>query len=307
MIDDRLHALRQSIDERGYGILAGYVDAHLASVLVDKIKAQTSVVMEAYGLQVSDDSCKSLLALSKDLHKSPAGWVDPIHPKWRRPFGAMDKRGWIQALGSGRMFDGQDFISDGVCMQVQEVCRPVFAFLHDVAEDQMTRFNERVSVKPGGSPKLKAHIDGNRRGSYQAVICLSATSFLVFPYSHKAAFLPRTNRYYALTSKDIFRLGSELSSYETYVPANVGDVLFFVGGDFVHGSVGVAANDPTRYVAYAQFWPTADIAISEASEPVTQQKTKRSGDEDEDIEKLPTLKRRNIELSTSHLSRKELL
>ena len=125
------------------------------------------------------------------------------------------------------MFDGQDFMADGLCERVQELCRPVFAFLHGVADHELTRFAERVSVKPGASPKLAAHIDGNRRGSYQAVICLSVTSFLVFPYSHKAEFLPRTSKYYQLSRDEITRLGSELCSFETCVPANVGDVLFF--------------------------------------------------------------------------------
>ena len=225
--DDRLHELRQSIDERGYGILQGYIDAQIVSVLVDKINAQAKVVIEAYGLDASDDSCKPLLALGKHLHKSPPGWLDPMRAVWRLPFGAIDKRGWIKALGSGRMFDGQDFIADGLCERVQELCRPVFAFLHGVADHELTRFAERVSVKPGASPKLAAHIDGNRRGSYQAVICLSVTSFLVFPYSHKAEFLPQTNKYYQLSRDEITRLGSELCSFETCVPANVGDVLFF--------------------------------------------------------------------------------
>ena len=37
--DHRLHELRQSIDERGYGIMQGYIDAQIVSVLVDKIIA----------------------------------------------------------------------------------------------------------------------------------------------------------------------------------------------------------------------------------------------------------------------------
>ena len=239
VVDDRLSKLRESIDERGYGILPGYIDAQMVSLLVDKIKVQANVVIEAYGFDASDNSCKSLLALGKHLHKSPPGWLDPLRALWRLPFGAIDKRGWIKALGSGRMFDGEDFMADGLCERVQELCRPVFAFLHGVAEHELTRYAERVSVKPGASPKLPAHIDGNRRGSYQAIICLSVTSFLVFPYSHKADFLPRTNKYYKLSCDDIIRLGSEFSSFETSVPAYVGDVCFSSVGDFVHGSVAV--------------------------------------------------------------------
>ena len=86
MNDDRLHDLRQSIDECGYGILPGYIDAQMVSVLVDKINAQAKVVIEAYGLDASDDSCKALLALGKHLHKSPPGWLDPMRAVWRLPF-----------------------------------------------------------------------------------------------------------------------------------------------------------------------------------------------------------------------------
>ena len=295
MVDNRLPTLRQSIDELGYGILPGYIDAQTVSLLVNKIKDQAKVVIEAYGFDASDNSCKSSLDLGKHLDKSPPGWFDPLRSSWRLPFGAIDKIGWIKALGSGRMFDGEDFLADGLCERVQELCRPVFAFLHGVAEHELTRFAERVSVKPGASPKLPAHIDGNRRGSYQAIICLSVTSFLVFPYSHKAHFLPRTNRYYKLSSDDIMRLGSEFSSYETFVPANVGDVVFFIGGDFVHGSVAVRAKDPTRYVAYAQFWPTIYDQPASAFDNVEHiERKSNAADVDDDCHraKISTRKRR---------------
>ena len=280
--DHRLHELRQSIDVCGYGILQGYIDAQMVSALVDKINAQAKVVTEAYGMEVNGNSCQSLLALSKHLQKSPPGWCDPMRPLWRLPFGAIDKRGWIQGLGSGRMFDGQDFNEDGLCERIQELCRPVFSFLHGVSDHELIRFRERVSVKPGASPKLVAHIDGNRRGSYQAVISLSVTSFLVFPYSHMADFLPRTNGFYKLSKDDITRLGTECGSFETCIPANIGDVLFFVGGDFVHGSVPVREHDPTRYVAYAQFWPSADITAGNVSDITNDHIAKRTQIVDED-------------------------
>ena len=53
------------------------------------------------------------------------------------------------------------------------------------------------------------------------------------------------------------RLGYEYDSFETRVQAKPGDVLFFVGGTFVHGSVGVRRDEPDRYVTFAQFWPRA--------------------------------------------------
>ncbi len=38
VVDDRFSKLRESIDERGYGILPGYIDEQMVSLLVDKIK-----------------------------------------------------------------------------------------------------------------------------------------------------------------------------------------------------------------------------------------------------------------------------
>ena len=97
----------------------------------------------------------------------------------------------MKALGNGRVFDGKDFAEDGQVERLQEHCRSVFASLHGVEANSLRRVCDTVSVKPGGSPKLKAHIDGHRRGSYQCVISLSDSAFLVYPYSHKASFLPK--------------------------------------------------------------------------------------------------------------------
>ena len=52
--------------------------------------------------------------------------------------------------------------------------------------------------------------------------------------------------------------------------------VVFLGGDFVHGSVVVGASEPTRYVAYAQFWPTASIGTPETFENKSQQTSMKS-------------------------------
>ena len=44
----------------------------------------------------------------------------------------------------------------------------------------------------------------------------------------------------------------------------------------MHGSVAVRADDPTRYVAYAQFWPTADVKSANAFDNVNDHMAKRS-------------------------------
>ena len=75
------------------------------------------------------------------------------------------------------MFDGEDFAEDGQVEKLQEHCRSVIACLHGIQANNLRRVCERVSVKPSGAPMLKAHIDGNRRGSYQVVISLSDSVF----------------------------------------------------------------------------------------------------------------------------------
>ena len=279
--DKRFASLRKSINKYGFGVLEGFIEPQVAQSMVATINHQVKDLVEAYGNPIQDDRCTELMSLGKELHASPTGWVSPERPNWRIAFAPYRNRGWIQALGAGKMFDGEDFTGDGQVVELQEQCRCVFAFLHGVQPDKLQRVNERVSVKPSGSPKLKAHIDGNRRGSYQAVICLSDSSFLVYPHSHKAAFLPKTNNYHALSTYEIKRLGEEVGSFEKIVPSKVGDVLFFVGGDFVHGSVAINTDEPSRYAAYAQFWPMEEHAKrkrEEAAQLATPRKLAKRGE-----------------------------
>ena len=199
------------------------------------------------------------------LTRAPEGWLDPERPGWRIGFGQFEKRGWIQSVGTGRMFDGTEFKANAEFVKLQESCRPVVAFLHGIEEDALCRVDERVSVKPARTPELRAHIDVNRRGSYQVVIALSEAPFLVFPYSHKATklFLNVVKDFHPLTRDQLERLRDEYESVATYVPAKPGDVLVFEGGSFVHGSVEIKMGEPTRYAAYAQFWPTGASLVNQ--------------------------------------------
>ena len=267
------HGLKACVEERGFGILRGLIPAKQIQAMITKIQEQVALLARLYEMEriektgVGDkhrsfgntcgDTCGELMRLKDRLHSAPKGWVDPQRPDWRISFGSVKYRGWMQHLGAGRMFEGRDFAEDGQASALQELCRPVVAFLHGVPEGALRRVDERVSVKPAGTPMLESHIDGNRRGSYQVVMALSETPFLVFPYSHKAAaiFPENINKYYALTKDELNRLKDEFQSEATEVPAKPGDVLVFEGGSFVHGSVEIKMGQPTRYVAYAQFWP----------------------------------------------------
>ena len=261
--------LKACVEERGFGILRGLIPAKQIQAMITKIQEQVAALARLYEKEriektgVGDkhrsfgNTCGELMRLKDRLHSAPKGWVDPQRPDWRISFGSVKYRGWMQHLGAGRMFEGRDFAEDGQASALQELCRPVVAFLHGVPEGALRRVDERVSVKPAGTPMLESHIDGNRRGSYQVVMALSETPFLVFPYSHKAAaiFPENINKYYALTKDELNRLKDEFQSEATEVPAKPGDVLVFEGGSFVHGSVEIKMGQPTRYVAYAQFWP----------------------------------------------------
>ena len=97
------------------------------------------------------------------------------------------------------------------------------------------------------------------------MIALSEAPILVFPYSHKASalFLNVVKDFHPLTRDQLKRLRDEYESVATAVPAKPGDVLVFEGGSFVHGSVEIKMGEPTRYAAYAQFWPTGASLVNQ--------------------------------------------
>ena len=125
-----LERLRQSIETYGYGVLEGFVEPQQAQSMVTKINQQVHLLAEAYGLSARDDTCRAFNLLTRKLHASPPGWVDPERPDWRLDFGARGNRGWMLALGRGRVFDGKDFAEDGQVERLQEHCRSVVASLH---------------------------------------------------------------------------------------------------------------------------------------------------------------------------------
>ena len=144
-------------------------------------------------------------------------------------------------------------------LEIQESTRPVVAALMGVSGDQLSLIPERASVKPAGSGELRAHLDCKRTGTVQVVIALTATSLLVWPFSHTLQIQPPDfeKGFYSLTPADLSRMeGAGSRRLET--AAEAGDVLIMAGGRMVHGSIAVRSG-ASRYMAYAHFEPAVGL------------------------------------------------
>jgi hypothetical protein len=116
---------------------------------------------KGYGETHTDD-CTALLtaAAQGKMMKPPPNWPGT-------KFGVIQKAGWIAKLGTGRFVD--EWEPDAVA-SAQEGCRDTVAALMGIEPASLTRFPERVSVKPPGAPAMYAHLDQNRRDDLQCVI-----------------------------------------------------------------------------------------------------------------------------------------
>jgi hypothetical protein len=118
---------------------------------------------------------------------------------------------------------------------------------------------ESCSIKVPGCPEWVPHLDRQREGTFQVVIALTDTTFLVWPLSHK---LPIGRDYsgkgfYTLTKADNQLL--ELAGCaKLAVPAVAGDVLIMMGGVCVHSSPKVGADEKERIATYAHWVPKSD-------------------------------------------------
>jgi hypothetical protein len=63
---------------------------------------------------------------------------------------------------------------------------------------------ESCSFKVPGCPEWVAHLDRSREGSFQVVIALTATTFLVWPFSHRQPIAREHNKkgFYTLSKAD---------------------------------------------------------------------------------------------------------
>ena len=120
-----LNALRYSLDTLGYGVVRGVIDQQSILEAIRRIDQQVETVAAAYGATKDPDTCSVLLSLTKQLKNTPSNWTDPQNPFGRLRFGNYGRRGWMRGIGSGKMFDGEDFTEDANIIRIQESCRHV--------------------------------------------------------------------------------------------------------------------------------------------------------------------------------------
>ena len=166
-----VRACVRSLEHNGYRVWKKAVSHAEVTALVAKIKERVSTVLSMYGHSCSDD-CSELLKHTALWSKSPAGWAD----LGEKPFGSMDKRGWIKTVGSGRIFDGT-FLSEPALQAVQEHAKPLVAAAMHVSVEDLELVPERCAVKPEGSPALPAHYDGDHAADFQAILVGETSCF----------------------------------------------------------------------------------------------------------------------------------
>ncbi len=118
---------------------------------------------------------------------------------------------------------------------------------------------ESCSIKVLGCPEWVPHLDRAREGSFQVVIALTDTTFLVWPDSH-LQHIGRDHAkkgFYTLTKQDKDVL-KKAGCVKMAVPASAGDVLIMLGGVCVHSSPKVEMNDSERIATYAHWVPKGE-------------------------------------------------
>ena len=217
--EENLKSAFKQLEDLGCVVVRGVVPSAAATSAHGAIRSRVTELLRGYGQPCSDDF-RELLNISKRLNKAPAGWHGAA-------FGCIDKLGWIQKVGSGRMFDGWDSPEVTAC---RESTRQMVAAWHKCDPEELASVPERCSVKPPGSAEFPAHLDQHRRGTLQVIIALTPTSFVVWPKSHLVAINPGGSKYYALTKQDVSTLEQE-GCRRTLMPAQPGDVMLMVGGE----------------------------------------------------------------------------
>ena len=237
------------VEREGFVVLPGLVKADLCERLIQEINARVAHLLSLYQIS-QDETCSGLLQGGKLFDKSPPGW---LADGAELPFGPCRHRAWISTVGSGRLFEGT-FSQNSAAVAVQEAVRHLMAKMLQVTDtDALVRVPERVSVKPAGSKGLRPHLDCNRWGTYQVVISLCQTRFSLFPGSHRVSLdCWETSKYHELDAAEMAVL-EEAGVSQKDIAAGPGDVLVMQGGRVVHSSPAVAADEATRYMAYAHY------------------------------------------------------
>ena len=178
------------------------------------------------------------------LNKAPAEWTGSS-------FGGFNKRGWMRRSGVGRIFE--DWHDPNV-EAVQEACRDLAASLHRVPPNSLHRVHERCSIKVPGCPEFGAHLDRQRENTFQIIVALTDTKFLLWPGSHRHEIAIDEAGYYELEPEEI----EALPQTRTEVDVVAGDVCVMVGGKLVHGSIAVTSG--VQIMTYAHYQTSAASA-----------------------------------------------
>ena len=118
---------------------------------------------------------------------------------------------------------------------------------------------ESCSFKVPGCPEWVPHLDRAREGTFQVVIALTDTKFLVWPRS-QLQLIGRghdTNGVYTLTKSDKDVL-QKAGCAQLAVPASAGDVLIMLGGVCIHSSPEAQADGSERIATYAHWVPEGE-------------------------------------------------
>lgn len=141
---------------------------------------------------------------------------------------------------------------EGPLLLINQATRSIIQAFH--FDRELQEVPESCSIKVPGCPEWVPHLDRAREGSYQVVIALTATTFLVWPQSHRVLVgrAPSSKSFHKLTAADMSKL-EQAGSKKKAVPAQPGDVLVMLGGITVHSSPAVLEGESERIATYAHW------------------------------------------------------
>ena len=150
---------QERLEEDGYVVAKGFFPEPIISAAVAAIRDRVLLLFRLYDLMPAnaDDVFEALLSAIPRLHRAPPGWPG-------LPFAALGKRGWVKSVSSGRMFD--DFRDPNI-VSIQESRRALVAAASGGDASSLKLVPERCSVKVGGCPALRPHLDPHRQGGLQ--------------------------------------------------------------------------------------------------------------------------------------------
>ena len=170
-------AQREAWDKDGYFVVPGLIDRTMAANAAKEVRVATERLLKAYGIKAGPDF-KVLLRNMRRFQRTPKA------SQGQFKFGAYSKRAWMQNSGTGRFYENFSGIAVDTC---RERTREIVASIHGVPPEALKQQPEKASIKPEGCGPLKWHLDQDRVGTVQVVIALTASSFMMWPGSHKVA------------------------------------------------------------------------------------------------------------------------